>query len=568
MSELTSVVLSWLGTYLLHSTLFLLAAWTLLRGRTPRRPRLAELSWRFALLAGILSASLQVASGTRPLLGSLSLAPASESAARESIVEEAQGPPLLSSEDAARAPASPAAPSRSVPPIAPSIVPPSTADEEPTHLALQSSRAADVPAAAEGSPLSSVEPAPAERPVRSNAAERADPLASAGVSPASPGDARAPWTAVPRRILDAAGLVLLSGWGSVALVGTILFTAALVRIHRRLRPRVRIESGPWIELLRELERRAGSTRRVRLSLSRTTESPLTIGWFRREIVLPERALASLTPRQIESMLAHELAHATRNDPVWFSIYALCERVLFFQPLNRLARRELHDAAELLCDDWAVRWTGHRLALASCLAEVAHWIVGRKRLPVPAMADRRSRLRIRIERLLDDRRSPLAERSPRAFLLVAGLTLGLGVLALPGVTSAAPGEPTPSPAPKGRNERLSTRPVRLERPVPVIRSAPEPSEAEPVSAGPAELLADHAHLEVELSDLEREIDALSSELAELGLADRLGCVVDELRAKLAALRQQHALLSALLGRAFPNGTPHTTHEPESIPRKSP
>ncbi len=58
---------SWLVTYLLHSSLLLGAAWLL----QARLPRAGESLWRTALLAGVLTATLQVGLGLNPLTGTL-----------------------------------------------------------------------------------------------------------------------------------------------------------------------------------------------------------------------------------------------------------------------------------------------------------------------------------------------------------------------------------------------------------------------------------------------------------------------------------------------------------------
>ncbi len=61
-------VTAWLLTYALHSTLFLGLAWLASR-RLSRWARLEEAVWRFALLAGLATASLQLAAGWEPLAG-------------------------------------------------------------------------------------------------------------------------------------------------------------------------------------------------------------------------------------------------------------------------------------------------------------------------------------------------------------------------------------------------------------------------------------------------------------------------------------------------------------------
>ena len=76
-----------------------------------------------------------------------------------------------------------------------------------------------------------------------------------------------------------------------------------------------------------------------------------------------------------------------RDPLWRWIGLVLERVLFFQPLLRLANRELTASSELLADAWAVGRTQRPLALAESLTVVAAWVRPRS-LPTaaPAMAD--------------------------------------------------------------------------------------------------------------------------------------------------------------------------------------
>jgi beta-lactamase regulating signal transducer with metallopeptidase domain len=149
--------------------------------------------------------------------------------------------------------------------------------------------------------------------------------------------------------------------------------------------------------LREVRRRAGVTRAVRVSVSRRLTSPVALGAD--EICLPARALAELDPIQLETILAHELAHLRRRDPMLLVATRVVEALFFFQPLNRWARRRMQDDAEFASDAWAVRVVTSPLTLARCLARVAEWTVAGRALPAPAMAEgRTSSLVERVRRL--------------------------------------------------------------------------------------------------------------------------------------------------------------------------
>ena len=133
------------------------------------------------------------------------------------------------------------------------------------------------------------------------------------------------------------------------------------------------------------------------------------------------------------MIAHELAHVARFDPFWLDFCRLLESVLFLQPLHRLARRQLARCAEFRCDDWAVRETGDRIALARCLTEVAGWLGRRTPLPACGMADLRSPLAERVRRILDA--GPTPDRRPVGVATIAPTLIAATVLWAPGFAVA-------------------------------------------------------------------------------------------------------------------------------------
>jgi hypothetical protein len=145
-----------------------------------------------------------------------------------------------------------------------------------------------------------------------------------------------------------------------------------------------------------------------------------------EICLPERVRAELDGEVQESLLAHELAHLRRRDPLWRLALAAFERIFFLQPLNRIVARQLEAEAEITCDELALRWTageresGNGLALARCLQKVAAWSQGEETHMASALIERPSAFVRRVERVLAGP-APTPPRSQLGFL-----GLGLGV----------------------------------------------------------------------------------------------------------------------------------------------
>jgi HEAT repeat protein/beta-lactamase regulating signal transducer with metallopeptidase domain len=226
----------------------------------------------------------------------------------------------------------------------------------------------------------------------------------------------------------------LAAWLTVALLLGSLYLVQWARAMRRIGPRRPVADSRLLDMLEGLCRAGGVRRPIRLTAAPGLASPVALG--RNEIALPEAALTDLDPDQQRSMLAHELAHLTRRDPTWLALACVIERLFFLQPLNRLARLRMQEAAEYLCDDWAVRRTGSGVSLATCLVKVAEW-VGASPQPVPlaGMAERRSQLVTRIHRLIEGRVMPQSSRPYWLLGLAVGLIGATAVIA-PGITPAS------------------------------------------------------------------------------------------------------------------------------------
>jgi len=225
-------------------------------------------------------------------------------------------------------------------------------------------------------------------------------------------------------------------WGVIALASSLYYVARRLILVGRLADRRAVSDGPLAATLADLQRATGYRRRVRLTMARTISSPVALGLS--EICVPELALSELGAEQQRSMLAHELAHLARRDSVWLAGASLIERFFFFQPLNRLARRELETAAEYLSDEWAMRKTGSAVSLAKCLATVAEWIQASPLgVPVAGLAERRSLLVARIARLLDGG-LPSSPASRRGWAIAAALGVAATIAAAPRVSQGVRG----------------------------------------------------------------------------------------------------------------------------------
>lgn len=237
-------------------------------------------------------------------------------------------------------------------------------------------------------------------------------------------------TARPERAADEAGfswpIVFVGALAAGASVLLIRRGLAWRRLMSRLADREPVTGGSLLPMLDRLARDGALDRIVYLSVHDSLPTPVVLST--REVCLPRRAVDELSDSALEAVLAHELAHIRRRDTVWLWICSLLETFLFVQPLNRFGRRALLDATEQLCDDWATQHTGRPFDLAEGLAAVAAWAPERSEgIPRPCLGEDREPLLRRVERLL----SPGESVGRATTRLATGSMVVLAVLACAG-----------------------------------------------------------------------------------------------------------------------------------------
>lgn len=181
--------------------------------------------------------------------------------------------------------------------------------------------------------------------------------------------------------------------------------------------------------LDHVARRLGLHQRIRLLASRRAASPLLLGWLKPVVLVPSAAFLHLAPEALEAVLAHELAHLRRRDPLVNLLQGLAEALLFFHPCAWWLSARIRDLREHCCDDEAAALCGDPLPLAEGLAALERLRRGLPSDPSPALAAAKGKLMHRITRLFAP--EPCAAPAGRALLLAltAASLLGAGTLAL-------------------------------------------------------------------------------------------------------------------------------------------
>ena len=233
-----------------------------------------------------------------------------------------------------------------------------------------------------------------------------------------------PWILQFEKVLNQLLPAVIGFWftGVLILLGRLNFGLVATRRMKYLA----VESVPTeIEhVLHTLSGRLRISRVVKLLNSARVQTPMVIGWLKPAILLPVGCMAGMSLRQIEAILAHELAHIRRHDYLINLFQSLIETLLFYHPAVWWVSSQIRREREHCCDDLAVAVCGDPLAYAQALSSLEE-----RRSPVPAGAFSATGgvLKMRIARLLGLKQSPAFPRTPAAILLALVVaTVGLAL----------------------------------------------------------------------------------------------------------------------------------------------
>ena len=152
----------------------------------------------------------------------------------------------------------------------------------------------------------------------------------------------------------------------------------LQKLHRRHHEPI---SQNLLKKVDSLSAAMGLFQKVQVLKSTVIRTPITYGFIKPVILLPATLVFSISPAQLEAIIAHELAHIKRNDYLVHLFQSCMEVLFFYHPcfwwINQFVNEERENAA----DDLALASGISSRDLAHGLAEVANY----SHTPAPNMA---------------------------------------------------------------------------------------------------------------------------------------------------------------------------------------
>ena len=193
------------------------------------------------------------------------------------------------------------------------------------------------------------------------------PVETSAPSPATAQDFSISWSALVSAVYFAVALLLAAR----VVVGLILS-------RRLLRRSTQIWDSSALARLAALARSSGLAFAPQAMESAIISVPVTIGIFRSKIVLPADWRKWDTAK-LDAVLAHELSHVSRRDPLTQLLSLLHRAVFWFSPLSWWLDRQLADLAEQASDEAALACGANRNDYARTLLgflEALHTAPGR------------------------------------------------------------------------------------------------------------------------------------------------------------------------------------------------
>ncbi len=245
----------------------------------------------------------------------------------------------------------------------------------------------------------------------------------------------------------------LSQFVLVYVIGVALFGLRLVggwAYLQRLRRTAAVPSSRVVnELLEQLRDLMQIGPMVRVRESARVAMPMVVGVLKPVLLLPVGFVTQLSVRELEAVLAHELAHVKRHDYAVNLLQSVIEVLYFFHPALWWLSARVREEREHCCDDLAVQAIGgNGQILARALARIEELRLSGQTAPALAMAfaGRRQQLLHRVRRVLGVPTRPFVSNAS-----LAGLTLATLLLVSVSVY-AVQQQPTPKPKPKPKSTR--------------------------------------------------------------------------------------------------------------------
>lgn len=171
-------------------------------------------------------------------------------------------------------------------------------------------------------------------------------------------------------------------------------------------------------LLEAIRKKLNLSRKITVATSDFIQSPLVVGWMKPLVLFPVGLINQLSTKELESILAHELAHVYRLDYLSNILQSIVEVLFYYHPVIWWISSRVRQERESSCDDIAVRIGGDKVLYAKALLALQEYA---KQPPLFALSfvGKKKLLLHRIQRILNhpQNKNSVMEKLVIMFLVV-------------------------------------------------------------------------------------------------------------------------------------------------------
>jgi len=273
----------------------------------------------------------------------------------------------------------------------------------------------------------------------------------------------APQRSIPFPTRRTIALILGTGIG----LRLLWLAVGLLRLRRYRQRSLRFRVLP--QLIRDLQRRVGVAPEI--LLSEQIDSPVTFGWRRPAVLLPE-AFSAMSETLQRPIVCHEMLHIERHDWLYILSEEFLRSLLWFHPAVWWALSRIHLSREQVVDREVLRITGARGPYLESLLQIASLRGRPAAVPAPLLLHERHLVQ-RVALMLKESsmskfRVTVSLAAVCVCLLAAGtLAAAWFPLSAPSAPQAAPlvtpAAPVPAPASAKSPADSRTRPSAMKQP---------------------------------------------------------------------------------------------------------
>ena len=219
---------------------------------------------------------------------------------------------------------------------------------------------------------------------------------------------------------------IVLAWSIGVLVLVVRMIGSWVYVQQLKAEGIRLTDASVQTLFKKLTVALRIRQTVHLFESVRVTTPMVIGFIKPVVLLPIGLATGLSTKQIETILAHELAHIKRHDYLVNLLQSIVEIFYFFHPALWWLSAKVREEREHCCDDLAVQICGDKMAFAQALTQVEVF----RQTPQLAMgfASKKGMMLRRIQRILGVAEKRQERLGGNGLILILLLVVGVSVYA--------------------------------------------------------------------------------------------------------------------------------------------